>query len=73
MKNYGIVTEYNGITGNIKGVDSIDYKFLKEDLVLKDTNFLENNYVEFEVQRIEKSEFVFYRANYVKVLKKEKN
>ena len=70
MKNYGIVTKYDGITGNIKGVDSIDYKFLQEDLVLKDTNFAENNHVEFEVQRIEKPEFVFYRANYVKVLKK---
>lgn len=72
MKNYGIVTEYNGITGNIKGVDSIDYKFLKSDVIEKKVDFSENNHVEFESQKIEKSDFIFYRANYVKVLKKDK-
>lgn len=67
MKNYGIVTDYDGITGNIKGVDAIDYKFLKSDL-LSDIN--ENKHVEFEPQKIEKPDFTFYRANYVKTLQK---
>lgn len=72
MKNYGIVTEYNGVCGNIKGIDSVDYKFSKEDLLEKNVDFNENNYVEFEIQKTVKPDFVFYRANYVKVLKKQK-
>ena len=34
MKNYGIVTDYNGFFGNIKGVDAIDYKFLKKNVLI---------------------------------------
>jgi len=70
MKKYGIVTEYDGLVGRIKGVDNIDYKFLREDVVQNDFNFRENNHVEFEPQIINKPDVVFYRANYVKVLKK---
>lgn len=71
MKNYGIVTDYNGFFGNIKGVDAIDYKFLKEDLVQKEECFDINKHVEFEPQVIEKPDFTFYRANYVKTLQKK--
>ena len=46
MKNYGKVTEYNGLFGNIKGVDGIDYVLLDKNLVDKDVNVLDN--VEFE-------------------------
>jgi len=78
-KNYGIITKYDGIVGNIKGVDSQDYKFLKSDIVGDDNEYLnvssegdqdQNNHVEFEPQVIEKTDFTFYRANYVKLLKK---
>ena len=71
MKNYGIVTEYNGFSGTIKGIDAIDYKFLKEDLVKKEVNFDLNPHVEFEPQIIKKIDFTFYRANYVKTLQKK--
>ena len=68
MKNYGIVTEYDGFSGNIKGIDAIDYKFLKSDVL----NDIQNNkHVEFEPQKIEKPDFTFYRANYVKALEKK--
>lgn len=70
MKNYGIIIEYDGVSGKIKGIDAIDYKFLKEDLVQKEFNHNEICHVEFEVQKKDKPDFVFYRANYVKVLKK---
>ena len=33
MKNYGIITEFDGFSGNIKGIDAIDYKFLKSDVL----------------------------------------
>ena len=71
MKNYGVVTEYNGFYGNIKGIDAIDYRFLKEDLVKKDETFDANKHVEFEPMKIEKEDFTFYRANYVKTLQKK--
>lgn len=71
MKNYGVVTKYNGLSGNIKGIDAIDYKFLKEDLVQKEETFEVNKHVEFEPQIIEKPDFTFYRANYVKTLQKK--
>ena len=71
MKNYGVVTEYNGFYGNIKGIDAIDYRFLKEDLVKKDETFETNKHVEFEPMKIEKEDFTFYRANYVNVLQKK--
>ena len=72
MKNYGIVTEYNGFYGKIKGVDAIDYRFFKED-VLKDQPVETNKHVEFEPQKIEKTDITVYRANYVKVLQKTKD
>ena len=71
MKNYGVVTEYNGFYGNIKGIYAIDYRFLKEDLVKKDETFDANKHVEFEPMKIEKEDFTFYRANYVKTLQKK--
>lgn len=72
MKNYGVVIKYDGIAGTIKGVDSIEYKFLKDDLVDKKEMFKEDKHVEFESQKIEKTDFVFNRANYVKTFKKTK-
>lgn len=68
MKKYGIVTSYNGCWGIIKGVDNIDYSFIKEDLVQKEENLIVNEQVEFEPQIIKKSDFNFYRANYVKII-----
>lgn len=71
MKKYGIVTGYNGCWGTIKGVDNIDYSFIKEDLVQKEENLIVNEQVEFEPQIIKKSDFNFYRANYVKIIQKD--
>ena len=36
MKNYGKVVKYNGLYGNIKGVDGIDYVLLDKNLITRD-------------------------------------
>ena len=69
MKNYGKVTEYNGLFGNIKGVDGEDYVLLDKNLVDKDVNVLDN--VEFEPEVFQTPEVEVQMARFVKSLTKE--
>ena len=69
MKNYGKVTEYNGLFGNIKGVDGVDYVLLDKNLVDKDVNVLD--YVEFEPEVFQTPEVEVQMARFVKSLTKE--
>ena len=69
MKNYGKVTEYNGLFGNIKGVDGVDYVLLVKNLVDKDVNVLDN--VEFEPEVFQTPEVEVQMARFVKSLTKE--
>lgn len=69
MKNYGKVTEYNGLFGNIKGVDGVDYVLLDKNLVDKDVNVLDN--VEFEPEVFQTPEVEVQMARFVKSLTKE--
>lgn len=70
MKKYGKVTKYNGIYGNIKGIDGIDYKLLDKNIVDKNIGLLDN--VEFEKETFKTPEIEINIATFVKVLKKEK-
>ena len=70
MKNYGKVMEYNGVYGNIKGIDGIDYKLLDKNIIDKNIEILDN--VEFENEIFKTPETEIYIARFVKVLKKEK-
>lgn len=70
MKNYGKVTKYNGIYGNIKGVDGVDYKLLDKNIV--DKNIELSDYVEFEKETFKTPEIEINIATFVKVLKNEK-
>ena len=45
MKNYGKVMQYNGVYGNIKGIDVVDYKLLDKNVVDKNIKLSDN--VEF--------------------------
>lgn len=69
MKNYGKVIEYNGLFGNIKGVDGVDYVLLDKNLVDKDVNVLDN--VEFEPEVFQTPEVEVQMARFVKSLTKE--
>lgn len=70
MKSYGKVMEYNGVYGNIKGIDGIDYKLLDKNIMDKNIEILDN--VEFEKEIFKTPETEIYIARFVKVLKKEK-
>lgn len=70
MKTYGKVTEYNGVYGNIKGVDGIDYKLLDKDII--NENIKVSDHVEFEKEVFKTPEIEVNFARFVKVLKKEK-
>lgn len=71
MKNYGKVTEYNGLFGNIKGVDGLDYVLLDKNLIDKDVDILDN--VEFEPELFQTPEVEVQMARFVKSLTKEQN
>ena len=70
MKNYGKVTEYNGVYGNVKGIDGVDYKLLDKNVVDKNIKLSDN--VEFENEVFKTPEIEVNIARFVKVLKKEK-
>lgn len=70
MKNYGKVINYNGVYGNIKGVDGIDYTLLDKNVIDKDIKELDN--VEFEKEYFKTPEIEINIARFVKLLKKEK-
>lgn len=69
MKNYGKVVKYNGLYGNIKGVDGIDYVLLDKNLIDKDVNVFDN--VEFEAEEYKTPEVDIQVARLVKSLTKE--
>ena len=71
MKNYGKITEYNGIYGNIKGVDGIDYKLLDKNVI--DRNIKEKDVVEFEKESFKTPEVELNVARFVKILKQKQN
>ncbi len=69
MKNYGKVTKYNGLYGNIKGVDGVDYVLLDKNLVDPNVDVLDN--VEFEPEVFQTPEVEVQMARFVKSLTKE--
>lgn len=71
MKNYGKVIEYNGIYGNVKGVDGVDYLLLKKNVI--DSNIKALDDVEFESEFFKTTETEANIARFVKVLRKEKD
>lgn len=71
MKKYGKVTRYNGLYGNIKCVDGVDYMLLDNNLVDKDVKVLDN--VEFEPEEFTTPEVEVQVARFVKSLTKEQN
>lgn len=70
MKNYGKVTRYEGISGNIKGNDGNDYLLLDKNIIPKGTEIRENDNVEFESEHYKTPEIEMNIATFVKVLKK---
>lgn len=69
MKNYGKVTKFNGLYGNIKGVDGVDYVLLDKNLVDTEINISDN--VEFEPEVYQTPEVEVQMARFVKSLTKE--
>lgn len=69
MKNYGKVTKFNGVYGNIKGVDGVDYVLLDKNLVDTEINVSDN--VEFEPELYQTPEVEVQMARFVKSLTKE--
>ena len=71
MKNYGKITEYNGVYGNIKGIDGNDYVLLDKHLLDRDVNVLDN--VEFESEFYKTPEVEVQMATLVKSLSKKQD
>lgn len=68
MKKYGKVTRYNGVFGQIKGVDGVDYVLLDKNVVDNEITVLDN--VEFEGENFKTLEVDVQMAMFVKTLKK---
>ena len=71
MKNYGKITKYNGVYGNIKGIDGNDYVLLDKHLLDRDVNVLDN--VEFESELYKTPEVEVQMATLVKSLSKKQD
>jgi hypothetical protein len=71
MKNYGKITKYNGLYGNIKGVDGVDYVLLDKNLLDANVNVSDN--VEFECEMYKTPEVEVKMAMMVKSLTKERD
>ena len=71
MKNYGKITKYNGLYGNIKGVDGVDYVLLDKNLIDPNVNVSDN--VEFESEVFKTPEVEVKMAMLVKSLTKEQD
>lgn len=69
MKTRGKITKYNGLYGNIKGVDGNDYVLLNSNLVDGDVRVHDN--VEFESELYRTPEVEVQMATFVKRLTKE--
>lgn len=70
MKIYGKVMEYNGVYGNIKGIDGVDYKLLDKNIIDENIELFDN--VEFEKDIFKTPEIEINIARFVKVLKNDK-
>lgn len=70
MKLNGKITNYQGIAGNIKGVDGKDYILLDKNLVDKNEKVKENDNVQFEPEYFKTPEVEINMAMFVKTLKK---
>ena len=71
MKNYGKITKYNGLYGNNKGVDGVDYVLLDKNLLDANVNVSDN--VEFECEMYKTPEVEVKMAMMVKSLTKERD
>lgn len=71
MKNYGKITKYNGVYGNIKGIDGNNYVLLDKHLLDRDVNVLDN--VEFESELYKTPEVEVQMATFVKSLSKKQD
>ena len=69
MKSYGKVTEYDGYTGTIVGIDGKNYLLLDVELVDKDIKI--DDYVSFDADVYEDVEFTRYVARFIKRIKKD--
>ena len=65
MKCYGIVIEYNGVYGIIKGIDEKDYTLLDKNVI--DQNIKKGDHVIFEVEEVNKFGNVTNIARFVKL------
>ena len=70
MKKYGKVINYEGVSGNIKGIDGINYLLLDKNIIETDLNIKKDDNVEFESEYIKTPEVEINIAMFVKVLKK---
>lgn len=71
MKKYGKIIDYNGVFGNIKGIDGSDYILLDKNLIDTDVSVLDN--VEFESESYKTPEVEVQMAMFVKSLTKEQD
>lgn len=69
MKNYGKVTEYNGLYGKIKSVDGNNYTLIDKNIIDKDIKISDNVMFESEVHKT--PEININVAKFVRVLKKQ--
>lgn len=70
MKKYGKVTKYNGVYGNIKSIDGMNYKLLDKNII--DQSIKTSDNVEFEHDTIKTPEVEVNIARFVKILRKTK-
>ena len=69
MKKYGKIVDFNGVFGNIKGIDGLDYILLDKNLIDIDVSVLDN--VEFQSELYKTPEVEVQMAMFVKSLTKE--
>ena len=71
MKNYGKVTRYNGVYGEIESVDGNNYTLLDKNVIDKDLKVLDD--VEFESEVHKTPEIEMHVARFVRTLKKSED
>lgn len=70
MKINGKITNYEGMAGNIKGVDGKDYILLDKNIVEQNEELKENDNVEFEPEYFKTPEVEINMARFIKTLKR---
>ncbi len=72
LKTYGIVKDYDGYNGTIKGIDGINYILNYQELANTNRNDIKvGDYVEFEPEQYNTIETNYYIARFIKKLTKE--